>query len=665
MGAQVLWQQPLAVALAVACFCQSGTLFAHSSHDPELVDLSLDDLLRVEVRGAARYPQPLSDSPASVTVIAQDELRQQGYRTLAEALSSVRGVYTSNDRNYTYLGVRGFSRPGDYNSRVLLLTDGARRNDALYDQAQVGNEAPIEIDWVKRLEFIPGPGSAVYGGNALFGTVNAVMLDGADVDGARVSVDAGSGQSRRLGAVAGRRLANDGDWFVGFAAYEAQGEDLYHAEFDDTATDGWARGLDGETYQKLYGKLSQGHWRLSGNFSRRDKDLPNAPFGTVFGEAGTRTLDQHGLLDLAHDSHLENGWQQQFRVFSGAYRYDGDYRFADGPDSRNQARSTGRAHWFGGDYRLSGALGAGHRWMFGAELQKNTRLLQRLFDVNRRTAILHTDNPSHTYGFFVQDEWRLHPQWLLNVSLRRDQHSDYSPIVSPRVALIHQPTRDMTLKAMFDHAYRPPNAYERFYADGIFQKANPELRPERVRSVELAADFRLGQSGRAGMSLYRNEVRDMIDQVSDPADGLLVFDNLPRVRVHGVEVDAENHWADGYRLRGSLAWQRSRMADGSTLANSPRLLGKLVFGLPLPGGWTAAGQWQGMADRLSRNRRSTSHGLFNLVLSSPHRAGLGEWSLGIYNLGDRRYSDPASSAFVQEAVEQDRRQFRLRWTLAL
>jgi len=626
-----------------------------------LAEMSLDDLLRVEVRGASRYAQPLSETPASVTVIAEDELRRQSYRNLGEALSSVRGVYTSNDRNYTYLGVRGFNRPGDYNSRILLLTDGARRNDALFDQAQVGNEAPIEIDWVKRLEFVSGPASAVYGANALFGIVNAVMLDGGDVNGARISLDAGSGNSRRLGVVAGQRIDGERDWFFGFAAYGAQGSNLYQREFDDGVTDGWARGLDGEKYQKAYAKLRWGNWRLTGNFSSRDKDIPNAPFATAFGQSGTSTVDQHGLLELAYDGAIATNWQQQFRLFNGQYRYDGHYRYAGPLDNRD----VSRASWTGIDYRLSYTGIARHKLLFGAEVQWNTRLLQRNFDVSPRRTILDNDSPSRTAGFFVQDEWRFAPRWLLNLGLRHDQHSDFAAITSPRLALIHQPTPGLALKAMIGSAYRAPNVYERFYDDGgILQKASPDLKPERIRSAELAADFRLGQNGRAGISVYRNQMRDMIDQVSDPADGLLVFANQAKVRAQGVEIDAENRWPAGYRLRGSVAWQQSKMADGSTLVNSPHLLGKLIFGMPVAYGWTASGEWLGLSARRSLNGSVAGYGIANLVLASAPVAGIGQFSVGIYNVGDRRYADPASSNFTQDAIEQDRRRFRLRWLLA-
>lgn len=648
--------------VASACFATSVQAQSASVFAGELANLSLDSLLRIEVLGASRFAQPLSNTPAAVTVITEDELHHQGYRNIAEALGSVRGVYTSNDRNYVYLGVRGFNRPGDYNTRVLLLSDGARRNDAIYDQAFVGNESPIELDWVKRLEFVAGPASAVYGANALFGIVNAVMLEGGDLNGTRVTVDTGSGRSQRMGVVSGQRLTGDRDWFLGVTVYDAKGQDHYFREFDNGVTNGNALGLDGERYQKAYAKLRWGAWRLTSGFVSRDKAIPTASFQTTFGVRGTRTLDQQALLELAYEDRGRADWQQQFRIFNGMYRYNGDYRYTDAADNRDQ----GRAKWLGADYRLTWTGFPAHLLLFGMEGQWNTQLLQRNFDVNPLSVHLDRDQPSHTLGLFAQDEWRFHSQWLLNAGLRIDKHSDYSAIASPRFALIYQPSTSVALKALASGAYRPPNAYERYYDDGgLLQKSNADLQPERIRSAELAADIDIGSGARLGASVYYNAMHNLIDQVSSPADGLLVYANVPQIRARGVEIDVERKWAGGQRLRGSVSWQRSAMSDGAKLVNSPRLIGKVIFGLPLAAGWNVAGGWQGMSDRRTLGGNTPGFGVFNLAVSSTRLAPVGEISLGFYNLGNRRYSDPASSAHFQDVIEQDRRQFRLRWTIAL
>src|SRR5581483_5111330 len=121
------------LALAAAC--------VHADDGASrLGDLSIEQLmdLRVEkVYSASKYEQSVTQAPASVSIVSADDIRKFGYRTLAEILRSIRGVYVSDDRNYSYVGVRGFLRPGDYNSRVLVLIDGHRMNDNIYDGAYV------------------------------------------------------------------------------------------------------------------------------------------------------------------------------------------------------------------------------------------------------------------------------------------------------------------------------------------------------------------------------------------------------------------------------------------------------------------------------------------------------------------------------------------------
>lgn len=650
----------LRAAILIATLISPLTIAA-AADAAELADLALDNLLRVDVVSASRFSQSLTEAPATVAVIGEDELRQRGYRNLAEALVTMPGVYSSSDRAYTSLGLRGFNRPGDYGSRILLLTDSARRNDPIYDQASFGNEAPIEMDWVKRLELVSGPASAVYGSNALFGTVNAVMLNGGDVNGSRVTLETGTHNSRRLGLVAGQKPDGDREWFLGFAAYKANGNDLYFPEFDNGTTDGHARGLDGEAYEKAYAKFRWGNWHLTGNYSARKKDVPTAWYDTSFGEKGTWTRDESGLIDLRYESDTNQTSQPSFRVFAGRYRFDGAYRYTPPPDTRDYAA----ADWVGSEFHLAYTGIAQHRLLFGVDAQWNTRVEQRYFELDPNSDILNTNNPSRRISLFVQDEWRFQPDWLLTVGLRHDKDRDFAAVTSPRVALIWQATQRLSLKAMAGNAYRVPNAYERFYNDGgVSQLGNPNLQPEHISSTELAANYRLGQSGRVGVSLYRNKMRDLIDPATD-SSGVISYANQNQTRAQGIELDAENQWAGGYRLRSSFAWQQSQQENGVRLANSPRLMGKLVFGLPIAFGWSAAGELLGMSSRRGDNGTVPGYGIVNLSLSSAPVARLGQFSVSIHNLGNRRYSDPTSTSMIQSAIQQDGRQFRLSWTLAL
>lgn len=101
-------------------------------------ELSLEQLLTLEAQsvfGASKFLQRLSEAPSAVSIVTAEDIQRYGWRTLADVLRSVRGFYATDDRSDGYVGVRGFLRPGDYNTRILLTLDGRRLNDSFYDGA--------------------------------------------------------------------------------------------------------------------------------------------------------------------------------------------------------------------------------------------------------------------------------------------------------------------------------------------------------------------------------------------------------------------------------------------------------------------------------------------------------------------------------------------------
>jgi len=89
----------------------------------DLSDLSIEQLMQIQVAtvyGASKYEQKVTEAPSSISIVTADEIRKYGYRTLADILRSQRSFYVTYDRNYSYVGIRGFGRPGDYNSRLLF-----------------------------------------------------------------------------------------------------------------------------------------------------------------------------------------------------------------------------------------------------------------------------------------------------------------------------------------------------------------------------------------------------------------------------------------------------------------------------------------------------------------------------------------------------------------
>jgi len=202
-GIRVVQRALILVTLFLLPLLASSRAMAQKKDQtPNLLDMSLEDLMAVDVDsvyGASGFKQKVTEAPASITIITSEEIQRYGYRTLADILRNVRGFYVSSDRNYSYLGVRGYGLPGDYNSRITLLVDGHRLNDNIFDAALIGTEFPIDVDLIDRVEVIRGPNSSLYIASAFLGVINVITKRGRDLQ--KVSA---AGSAASYGAYQGR-----------------------------------------------------------------------------------------------------------------------------------------------------------------------------------------------------------------------------------------------------------------------------------------------------------------------------------------------------------------------------------------------------------------------------------------------------------------------------
>lgn len=654
---------PSLPVLVAACLARAAPVSAQGLADVDLV--SIDSLLDVRVTAPSRYPQSVSRAPASVAVITAADLEDGGYQTLGEVLAAVRGFYVSDDRNYAYLGVRGFSRPTDYNDRVSLRINGHRINENVYGSAPVGTDLVLDLGTVERIEIVRGPGAVLYGTGAMLAVIDVITRTGRTGHGAAVAVESGSFGHLRGTARAGRRFDNGLDLHAGGTWTDSDGQTLYFPELDTPETDGGvARGVDGDRGYGAHATAEYGGLRLQAFHAWREKVVPTAAYETSFNDPRTRTQDGYSFVEARYEAALAYDKQVVLRGHYNRYAYLGDYAY-DLPDYKTLFTDTSDGRWLGAEVQLRWDYRSSNRSIAGAEYVDHRRADYRSHDLEEE--LFGGDFPFHTLSVYAQDEFQLTDELGLTAGLRRDQYSSAGSCTTPRAAVVYRPRPTTALKLLYGEAFRAPNIYEVYYESAGEAKGNPDLDPELIRTVEGVWEQRLGPGLFGALSVYRFRMLNLIDQEPDEEDGLFQFRNISSATARGVELELRGQLPAQLSATASYALQRATDDEaGRRLTNSPAQVARVSVHGPAGRYLRLGVEGRRESGRLTvLDTRTASFTLAGAVLRSAPgaiRLGRGELaaSLRIGNLFDTVYSTPGGYEHVQKGIRQDGRHAVLR-----
>ena len=641
----------------------------------ELMDLGVERLIEIEipiVSAASKYEQPETQAPATVTVITADEIRKYGYRTLADILASVKGYFITDDRNYNYVGIRGFNRPGDFNSRVLLLIDGHRLNNNVYNQAPIGAEFPLDIDLVDRIEILHGPSFSLYGNSAMLGVINIITRRGGDVKGGEMAGSYGAFDRRAGRFTAGDRCSNGVDYLLSGTLYRNDGDaHLYFREYDTPENNhGIADHRDGDKSGSLFFSLGYGDFTLQAATSSREKHIPTGSYDTIFNDPRNETVDDFSYVTLKYLHKFSDKLEIMSRLSYNHYGYTGHYTTQSAepgdPPLGIVNVDKGVGDWLGWELQVTRKLLDRHTIVAGLDYQYDVHQDQLNYDQAPYMLYLDDRRQGNIYGVFLQDEYRVLSNLTAIAGARYDWYECFGSTVNPRLALVWEAGPTTIFKLLYGRAFRAPNAYELYFSDGgVSLKSNPDLMPETIDTYEVVGEQAIGKNLRATASAFTYRIRDMITQVTDPADDLGVYENIDQVRAVGGELALKGKWADGWQTRASCAIENAEDETTHTrLSNSPRVLGKANLVIPLLNEAVFVGlelQYTGDRKTLAGNE-AEEHILANLTLFSDKLFRNWELSASIYNLFDTSYGDPGGTEHIQDLIEQDGRTFRVKAT---
>jgi outer membrane receptor protein involved in Fe transport len=542
---------PLLVALLISATWTAGATEGESPGSGSATQSSDD----VRSQVASYAVTKLKDSPAVVTVITGQEIREMGARDLIDVLNLVPGFFLGID-------TQGIVGPGfrglwGYEGKVLLLIDGKEMNELLYSTVQLGNEFPPEL--IERVEVVRGPGSVVYGGNAELAVVNVVtrsVQGGTDLQlTARygqltTTSDLLEGYGRRGGTLSGRYVSDSvpGLSMFASASYD-QGQRSARTYSDNDSPSKSVSLLGNSRLDPAVAQVGIGFRDVQATFlyTRYDTTAVTGTGGGVSDLARTLFQSYHGQLlatfrptprveiiprlNITH----QTPWQSLEQTSDQYY---------DKSVTRLRARLVGR--WAPID-ELQFTIG-GDAMFDRAQLntpQTADLGLNSSFGADGAVFV-----PYQTYAGF-SEVFSENPILNFAAGARFEYNSAVGPSLVPRIVLLRA-FGPLNLKGLFSLAFRAPGVEN--------LNAGTDIKPERTTVFEFEASLAPTRYQRLSANLFDVGVFAPIVYSADQATGEESYRNISHQGSRGVELEYAIRGGWG-RMKASYAFYLPYVAD--------------------------------------------------------------------------------------------------------
>lgn len=577
---------------------------AEPQEQVEVGDLAIEALLDPTLAAASLHEEQGSAAPAAVFVLTREDLRAGGFRTLAEALRAVPGLFTYSDGFYQYAGVRGTGVLIDYTTRLLVLIDGHPVNNTLgFAENSLGPDLPLPLGLVERIEVVKGPVGGVYGPTAFLGVVNLVTR-GASSPGWEVVAEGAGAQGEALGGRVGVGGAGPLGSLRVTAGVEAEQSHGYTWTFPElaTATDrpappgGQVAGMDQSDSQRAYLRADWQQLTLQAGCARWRRGLPSAPYGSIILDDRNQEQTRTCFAQVGLEQPVAERAGLELRLSYDHFQFD-DYYAYEPPGPGNSGGTgpfvdEGTDRWLSAEARLrwaptpswsltAGATGESHDT---SQLSQAELIPPLTEDPTNGLGVGTIRKAYLTLNLYALAEWQVATGVALHAGLSWYRHELFGQRLSPRLAVVWRPRPGSVVKAIYAEGFRPPTAGEAFFDDVVYFIPNPELRPETVRSAELVLEQRFASRVLVKASLFRNDYQDLIVVQSVPAPGVpnpdpanpsdfrLQSVNSGALVVLGAEASVEVRFKEALRAYGGVSLQQ----PSTSRANFPVVTGNLV-----------------------------------------------------------------------------------------
>ena len=537
----------------------------------------------VVVITATRTPQKVEEAPSIITVVTRDQIRTLGYLTLTEVLRNTVGFGVNDNHHWPDTGIRGINDRTTYGDKIMMLVDGHNMAWRQFNR-NYHNPAWVSMEDVARIEIIRGPGSAIWGANALTGVVNIVTRDWSNLDGGEVTFGGDHRfETQFVSARVGKVLSPNASFYASLS-YWADDPDSLLAPLREiklsqdpniAGTNMYVTGNDMNALN-LTLKAKYRWFRATFTKTRYAVGAPFSTFSIVGGDDSRFYQDRH-IVTLSFQKMLFTGFELNAR-----FDFD-DYRFGDGTvyEANPYANCPGDP---GTGKALDGAttcrylremeaIDRRYEWKLSATYIP-TPTIQALAGVELEYLDLvrwnypqvwdvdGLESPDFTnthMGVFLQGQYTPVSLLGLTAGVRMDYDQIYGTVATPRAGVVVRLPSGIYVKGLFGSAFKGPSHHDLFYFRKNAFYGNPEVAPEKSYTGEGQLGVRLGGWLDLRVTGFYVHINDLIGYTSktrdQPLDGEGDFPNsqwpdgdssktysqktnLDRARTLGVEAES-------------------------------------------------------------------------------------------------------------------------------
>ncbi|MDK2126892.1 TonB-dependent receptor plug domain-containing protein [Parachitinimonas caeni] len=579
----------------LAFFVSAAFAFAETNNQAgEEEDLSQVYGDNAFVSIATGSKQPIARAPAVATVITARDIEAIGETDLDEVLRLIPGMHASvSPLAYSPIyAIRGIHTK--YNPQVLVLVNGLPVTDNFQGNRSF-SWGGFPLENVARIEVIRGPGSALYGADAFSGVVNIITKNPSEMSGVNFGARAGSFDSKEAFLMHGGNYHGaEFSFFVKAGESDGQKEEIL---YDTQST---IDKLFGTKASLAPGAVSTSRRAFDARVEMKYKNL-RARAGYQYRKVGigaglADAVDPYGRLpgrrtnwDITYnDQNLFEGWDISAQVsyfnvkdepgdpgymlfppgaFGGAFPKG----VIANPSHYVENTQVDLSAFYTGFEKHRVRLGAGYKKtdMYRTMEFKNFDIqtvpnigpvfipLGEIKNVSETAPYIRPHDRRLRY-VFLQDEWSIAKDWVLTAGLRHDKYSDFGSTTNPRLALVWDVSYNLTFKALYGRAYRAPAFAELYNINNPVAIGNPNLKPEKISTGEVALSWQSTPSLQLGVNVYQYKMKDIIRFVpnADPSTGATA-QNTGSQSGHGAEFETTWDINKTIRLTGNLSLQKS------------------------------------------------------------------------------------------------------------